>query len=120
PLELVVSDLDDRRLEVTLGSVEPNDPVEVDNTTLLEFGHLGVRHADGIFELAGRHAELVGKATPQRDDKPAPKLGSVPVEQHRSDVVVTVQAQRLTKFGIAVAMAAHAPRGPTVLTQPAF
>ena len=92
--------------------------MEVNDSTPLVFGNLGVGDTDlGRERLVGQPG-LPGECAAQGDGEPAPQVGRVGVEQHCAGVVVALRAQRLTKPGVILGVLLAAGQAAAVWAGP--
>jgi hypothetical protein len=98
----------------SVGSVEAEYGVEVDQSASLVFGDFGVGESEGLGEAAAGYLAEVGEFAADLHGEAVPELSGVGLPQDRAAVVVAVGAQRFAEARVLRLVAFVAGQGPTV------
>ena len=97
----------------SVGSVEANDGVEVDQPAALVLGDLGERQPPVVGPVAGADAEGGGQGAAQVGGEPRPQHPGVGLPEHRAVVVVAVWIEGGTDPRVVAVVALPAAQGRT-------
>ena len=88
----------------TVGTVDADDGMEVNEPPPLVFGHFGIRDPQVFLQVANLHTTSSRQEPVDTDAEPVPQIASMGLPQHRPDVVIGVDVECLTKPRIGFGM----------------